>query len=103
VAASHSRSLLWRRRWIRGFRRAEGEITPLTTTGTTTSSGMRRAKRSALEDQRSSALTAPGKIAGSGSILPPGNVSTLPPLRRCLAAARTIPERPAEVSETVRR
>ena len=34
-----------------GFRKAEGEITPLTTTGTTSSPGIRRAKRSALEDQ----------------------------------------------------
>src|SRR5215212_1295749 len=103
VAASHSRSRLRRRRWIRGLRKAESEITPLTTTGTTSSPGIRRAKRSALEDQRSRASTAPGKTAGSGSILPPGNVSTPPPLRRCLAAARTTPERPAEVPLMVRR
>src|ERR671916_694561 len=55
VAASHSRSRLRRRRWIRGLRRAEGEITPLTTTGTTTSPGTRRAKRAPLEEQRSTA------------------------------------------------
>ncbi len=41
--------------------------------------GTSRAKRSRLSDQRSSASTAPGSTAGSGSILPPGKVRTAPP------------------------
>src|SRR5215204_382499 len=44
---------------------------------------------------------APGKTAGSGSILPPGKVRTEPPPRRCLAAARATLERPPGVSATV--
>src|SRR5918998_356604 len=93
VAASHSRSRGRRRTKISGLRRAVGESTPLTTAGTIVRSGTKRAKRSRLSDQRSSASTAPGSTAGSGSILPPGKVSIAPPPFKCRVAIRTAPNR----------
>src|SRR5215211_967315 len=100
VAASHSRSRDRRRTKIRGLCRAVGESTPLTTAGTTARSGTSRAKRSRLPDQRPSASVAPGSTAGSGSISPPGKISTAPPPRRCRTALRMTPNRPGEASAT---
>ena len=55
-----------------GFRKAEGEITPLTTTGTTSSPGIRRAKRSALKTSDSRLRQRLARPQGRARSCPPG-------------------------------
>jgi hypothetical protein len=70
-------------------RKAAGERTPLTTTGTTVRPGASRANRSKLANRRPSASTTPGITAGSGPRCSAGKVRMAPPRLRGRAARKS--------------